>query len=436
MDLSTKALEKIAYESDDPAIIDAVFGAIDSAQGNYDSEKAKDALRKLSASGILDYKNADELKKLFLSSTSKKGEGFDNPPSLSLKDIASKLGYETTEEMLDGEVPWSKIPYDRYKEEFGERTDEVRDVLKQASMDYAYNVKTPKLQNEAVDASGMGGVLDILIPRMTASWRKGQGASASDIFGDLAENALMAVPGPASLALKGARAIPRVGRVLAKVGSKVPPTASKIAVRSVADNAVVPALMEGYDALAYDDDENRGVFNPADVIRGWAVNSGTPAFLRGMIQGVGRYGRGFAGGRGGMQELFEKLANPNNPASAAVVSYGTNKLGDEKYGKAFISSIPVLGTVLNEKALKPIDDAVDAEVKKVNEEKSGTRASDVLGGAGLTSEDRKFLKMIKENPSIVKFGIPGNKDADRFNMWLMTRGNELGVTRPGWSEVK
>ena len=63
MDLSTKALEKIAYESDDPAIIDAVFGAIDSAEGNYDSEKAKDALRKLSASGILDYKNADELKK-------------------------------------------------------------------------------------------------------------------------------------------------------------------------------------------------------------------------------------------------------------------------------------------------------------------------------------------------------------------------------------
>ena len=49
MELSTKTLEKIAYESDDPAIIDAVFGAIDNAQGNYDSEKAKDALRKLSA---------------------------------------------------------------------------------------------------------------------------------------------------------------------------------------------------------------------------------------------------------------------------------------------------------------------------------------------------------------------------------------------------
>ena len=109
MELSTKTLEKIAYESDDPAIIDAVFGAIDNAEGNYDSEKAKDALRKLSASGILDYKNAGELKKLFISYTGKKGADYDNPPSISLKDIASKLGYETTEEMLDGDVPWSKI---------------------------------------------------------------------------------------------------------------------------------------------------------------------------------------------------------------------------------------------------------------------------------------------------------------------------------------
>lgn len=436
MELSTKILEKIAYESDDPAIIDAVFGAIDSAEGNYDSEKAKDALRKLSASGILDYKNAGELKKLFLSSTSKKGADYDNPPSLSLKDIASKLGYETTEDMLDGEVPWSKIPYDRYKEEFGERTNEVRDVLKQASMDYAYNVKTPQLQNKAVDDSGMGVLLDILVPRMTASWRKGQGASASDIFGDLAENALMAVPGPASLALKGARAIPRVGRVLAKVGSKIPSTASKIAVGTVADNAAVPALMEGYDALVYDEDNPRGVFNPADVVRGWAVNWGTPAFLRRMVQGAGRMASGWAGGRGGMQELLEKLANPKNPASAAAVSYGTNKLGDEKYGKAVISSIPVIGPVLDEKVLYPIDEAVKIEVEKLKEEKSKARASEVLEFAGVNAEDRKFLKMIEDNPSIVVFGIPGNKDADRFNMWLMTRGNEFGITRPGWADVK
>lgn len=137
-----------------------------------------------------------------------------------------------------------------------------------------------------------------------------------------------------------------------------------------------------------------------------------------------------------MQELFEKLANPKNPASAAAVSYGTNKLGDEKYGKAVIASIPVIGPVLDEKVLKPVDEAVDAEVEKFNDEKSKAMASDILGGAGLTAEDRKFLKMIKENPSIVKFGIPGNKDADRFNMWLMTRGNELGVTRPGWAGVK
>ena len=412
MELSTQTLEKIAYESDDSAIIDAVFGAIDNAQGNYDSEKAKDALRKLSASGILDYKNAGELKKLFLSYTSKKGEDYDNPPSISLKDIASKLGYETTEEMLDGEVHWSKIPYDRYKEEFGERTDEVRDVLKQASMDYAYNVKTPQLQNEAVNASGMGGVLDILVPRMTESWRKGQGASASDIFGDLAENALMAVPSPASLALKGARAIPK---------TLFPYTT---------------LFRSGYDALVYDDDNPRGVFNPADVIRGWAVNWGTPAFLRGMLEGVGRFGGGFAGSGGGMQKLFEKLANPKKPASAAAVSYGTNKLGDEKYGMAVISSIPVIGPVLDEKVLNPIDEAVKIEVEKLKDEKSKAMASDILGGAGLTAEDRKFLKMIKEKPSIVKFGIPGNKDADRFNMWLMTRGNELGVTRPGWAGVK
>lgn len=436
MDISTKTLEKIAYESDDPAIIDAVFGAIDNAHGNYDSEKAKDALRKLSASGILDYKNADELKKLFLSSTSKKGEDYDNPPSLSLKDIASKLGYGTTEEMLDGEVPWSKIPYDRYKEEFGERTDEVRDVLKQASMDYAYNVKTPQLRKEAMESKPYSGALKMLFPRMYEAGEQGRSPSQDDVNLDLLENALMAVPTPATGVTGALRLAPRIGGVLArvgeKVGSKAPSMVKHLVAEGVADNALVPAVMEGLDALAYDDANPRGVFNPADVIRGMAVNWITPAILRSRIMNAGARDAGYAG-RGantGVRDMLAKIADPESAVGSAFVSYATNKLGKPEFAK---SALSVLGA---DKYADEIDKAVNEEVEKVKEERRAAKVSDILGGAGLTAEDRKFLKMIKEKPSIVKFGIPGNKDADRFNMWLMTRGNELGVTRPGWTGIK
>lgn len=55
----------------------------------------------------------------------------------------------------------------------------------------------------------------------------------------------------------------------------------------------------------------------------------------------------------------------------------------------------------------------------------------ILGGGGLTDEDERYLRMISENPKILKFS-----QDDGFKVWLLKRGHQLlqgtPAHRPLW----
>lgn len=83
--------------------------------------------------------------------------------------------------------------------------------------------------------------------------------------------------------------------------------------------------------------------------------------------------------------------------------------------------------------------AFGVDVKKVRDDTAKRKAdaatkgavSQILGGGGLTGEDAKYLRMISENPKILKFS-----QDDGFKIWLLKRGRQLlqgtPAHRPLW----
>lgn len=83
--------------------------------------------------------------------------------------------------------------------------------------------------------------------------------------------------------------------------------------------------------------------------------------------------------------------------------------------------------------------AFGVDVKKVRDDTAKRKAdastkgavSQILGGGGLTDEDEKYLRMISENPKILKFS-----QDDGFKIWLLKRGHQLlqgtPAHRPLW----
>lgn len=114
-----------------------------------------------------------------------------------------------------------------------------------------------------------------MFPRSTERYLKGDEIQGKDIGFDAAENLLYMMPyGVAASALaKGSRP-------------------AKLLLTGVS-NAVNPAITETADALVYSDDNDneRSVFQPADVVKGTLVNMATPyALLRGAGTTARRYG--------------------------------------------------------------------------------------------------------------------------------------------------
>ena len=83
--------------------------------------------------------------------------------------------------------------------------------------------------------------------------------------------------------------------------------------------------------------------------------------------------------------------------------------------------------------------AFGVDVKKVRDDTAKRKAdvstkgavSQILGGGGLTAEDEKYLRMISENPKVLKFS-----QNDGFKIWLLKRGHRLlqgtPAHRPLW----
>lgn len=101
-------------------------------------------------------------------------------------------------------------------------------------------------------------------PRALEAMEAGNSPSAKDIIGDVGEDLLMAIPvgaGAAALVSKLPRAV-KAAQVAGALGA----------------NSMVPLIAETYDANAYKPEENldRSVFQPSDVILGAATNTVAP----------------------------------------------------------------------------------------------------------------------------------------------------------------
>lgn len=114
-------------------------------------------------------------------------------------------------------------------------------------------------------------------------------------------------------------------------------------------------------------------------------------------------------------DLARQLASPTN----ILKVYGVNLTGNNLPEAAASTGVDI----------KPL-----LELKKEAKEDRAAKASDVLGKSGrsdLTDEDEKYLRMISENPKILKFS-----QDDGFKIWLLKRGHQLlqgtPAHRPLW----
>lgn len=119
-------------------------------------------------------------------------------------------------------------------------------------------------------------------------------------------------------------------------------------------------------------------------------------------------------------DLVERLTSPSN----ILKVYGVNLAGN---------NIPEAATAAGNMMGLDVK-AMTKEKEETKKEHQASKASDVLGKSGrsdLTAEDEKYLKMISENPKILKFSRN-----DGFKIWLLKRGHRLlqgtPAHRPLW----
>lgn len=117
-------------------------------------------------------------------------------------------------------------------------------------------------------------------------------------------------------------------------------------------------------------------------------------------------------GNGGVEKA-DRILNVLNQAGPA---WSVNKYGSESDADMLLSPVPAL-----KKALKESRQEVQEAPKKRK------AAADILRivseDGSLTTDDRKYLDAIAENPDIMKVGY--KDDPNGFRLWLLERGNRL-----------
>ena len=131
-----------------------------------------------------------------------------------------------------------------------------------------------------------GFVTEAVFPRSTESLKRGEEVTGKDIGLDVAENAAMFIPNPATGPIT---LIPKIGRIASKAGAVTQPLAKGLmkAASTVGNASVVPFAFEGADDIAYDDLNNpREEFDPGQASLGSVVNAAAPQALKIGIAGV------------------------------------------------------------------------------------------------------------------------------------------------------
>lgn len=343
--------------------------------------------------------------------------------------------------------------------QFGERGWEfVKDAWKAALRDEtekkmkAERIATLRGEREegwkAIPAQVGGFASEVFTPRQFEARAAGREPSQEDVTGDVMENILMSIPGPSYVgrASKVLRFVPKVGE---KVAEKI---AANKAAANVLGNAVAPLATEVMDwGMRSADDPNaeRAGFSVGDVGMGTATNLGVNyGLLRGM-GGMGRIlegqlmrqGASAASPVGRVARLLEGVGRPNVerglPApetlggaamEAAYMGLPTliiNRYGKDSDASFALNRVPELGNWVKERRQEEHqamrDRATASQILKI-EQTDGD----------LTERDNDYLKAVRENPGVMKFGyVPDEgaekkgRSSDDFNLWLLEKGHKL-----------
>lgn len=165
----------------------------------------------------------------------------------------------------------------------------------------------------------------------------------------------------------------------------------------------------GYTRYDVDD-----IFDVSDYLAKDPGNRLSEETLRGAIRSKFPEAYNYAIWHGSQKpSASARILNAINQGAPAWV---VNKYGSESDADLLLANMPKVKAELN----KARDEAHSAPKKR-------KASMDVLSIASnvedLDDRDRKYIKAIAENPDIMTFGYP--EDRDDFKSWLLQRGNEL-----------
>ena len=357
--------------------------------------------------------------------------------------------------------------------QFGERGWEfVKEAWKAASID-KMNAEIAKeraatLRGEreegwkSIPAQVGGFAASVFRPREWEAYERGEEPTWKDYLGDIAETGLMAVPGASYVggASRVIGAVPKVGPKVANVIAK------NRAIANILGNAVAPVSGEALDAAMYgegDPNIERQDFSAMDAMLGTLTNMGVNYRLFRDIGGGGRVAtgeltRGSTGGiRGRVRDLIESfgktraergLPAPTTRAGRVLelLEMGApteivNRIGRDADAQMAIASLAGRAGGLGASLVGAENIDLTKEVPQMRERehqamRDRATASQILKiettYPDLTERDKDYLKAVRENPGVMKFGyVPDEgaekkgRSSDDFNLWLLEKGHKL-----------
>ena len=319
----------------------------------------------------------------------------------------------------------------------------------------------PKPIEDAITRVG-GFAASVFRPREWEAYERGQEPTWKDYIGDIAEAGLMAVPGTSYVggASRVIGAVPKVGPKVAGVIAK------NRAIANILGNAVAPVTGEALDAAMYgegDPNIERQDFSFMDALLGTLTNMGVNYRLFRDLGGGGRVAtgeltRGSTGGiRGRVRDLIESfgktraergLPAPTTRAGRVLelLEMGApteivNRIGRDTDAQMALASLAGRAGGLGASLVGAENIELTKEIPRIRESehqamRDRATASQILKiettYPDLTERDKDYLKAVRENPSVMKFGyVPDEgaekkgRSSDDFNLWLLEKGHKL-----------
>ena len=391
-------------------------------------------------------------------------------------DPKNAKGARTREQKFLEDFPKKQAEWEKAivsNPQFGERGWEfVKEAWKAALHDEtekkmkAERIATLRGEREegwkAIPAQIGGFAASVFRPREWEAYERGEEPTWKDYLGDIAETGLMAIPGTSYVggASRVIGAVPKVGPRVASFIAK------NRAIANILGNAVAPVTGEALDAAMYgegDPNIERQDFSAMDALLGTLTNMGVNYRLFRDLGGGGRVAtgeltRGSTGGiRGRVRDLIESfgktraergLPAPTTRAGRVLelLEMGApteivNRIGRDADAQMALASLAGRAGGLGASLVGAENIDLTKEVPQMRERehqamRDRATASQILKiettYPDLTERDKDYLKAVRENPGVMKFGyVPDEgaekkgRSSDDFNLWLLEKGHKL-----------